>query len=396
MEKTVTIEKLDHFGRGIAHIDDIPVFVFDALPNETVIVDIFNKKKNFMEAKVIKYLDTSALRKQPNCPYFGQCGGCDIMQLDYKEQLAYKENKIKEIMQKFKLDFTVKSIIPTKDSHYRNKITLKVDKNLGFYQRKTNRVIAIDDCKIASLPNNNIIDKLKNMNLKGIKEIMLRSTNHGTMLDIMGTTYPKEILNLPVSSIYFNSKKIKGDDYIIDDFKDLKYLISPNSFYQVNPIGMEYLYDKVLEYCTCSKQDCILDLYCGIGTIGLYISRHCKEVLGIEVNGQAISDANKNKEINHIDNIEFKTGDVKDVLKQDNFQADIVIVDPPRAGLDKEVLHKLVEIHPQKIIYVSCDPMTLGRDLAFLNEFYDIVELTPVDMFPNTYHIESCVLLKQK
>ena len=189
---------------------------------------------------------------------------------------------------------------------------------------------------------------------------------------------------------------LKGKGYIEEEIKGIRYVISPTSFFQVNTNGMINLYDKVLEYCGLNGNENLLDLYCGTGTIGIYLSKYCNKVFGIELNKEAIKDALVNNEINNLNNIDFKSGDVKEVLKTNNFIPDIIVVDPPRAGLDSKVVEQIISLKPKKLVYVSCDVITLARDLNLLKEYFNIKEVTPVDMFPNTYHVECVSLLERK
>lgn len=392
-KKVVRIQNLDHFGRGIARLDGIPVFVEGALPNEMVEIEIIKKKKKFMEANVIKILESSNHRIDPICPYYSQCGGCDIMHMDYDYQLEYKQNKVREIMAKFHINTKVQPIISTHPFEYRDKVTLKVDKNVGYFMKRSNDIVMIDECKIASKKINTVIKELSNHYLTFTKEIMIRSFDEQTMVQFKGDS---SIYLNQVTSIYQNENKVSGEDKIIADIGKISYLVSRNSFFQVNIEGMKKLYNKVKEYCNLSGKEKVLDLYCGTGTIGLYLSDSCQEVLGIEINESAVEDAKNNQEFNHIKNVKFICGDVKSSIHNLDFHPDIVIVDPPRAGLDKETIDNLLLWKTKKIVYVSCDPMTLGRDLQLLQEKYNILEITPIDMFPQTYHVECVCLLNLK
>lgn len=394
MEKNVVkIENLDHFGRGIARINGIPVFVDGALPEELVEIEITKQKKNFMEAKAIQIIESSRHRIQPLCPYFGKCGGCDIMHMDYNYQLESKQSKVQEIMDKFHINTKVQPVISTPSFEYRDKVTLKVGESLGYFMKKSYDIVDIDECKIASKSINNIIKQLKGKDLSMLKEIMIRSFNQETMVQFKGDKY---IELKDISSIYQNDDKRSGKSNIIARLGNISYLVSPNSFFQVNLEGMKKLYDKVKEYCNLKGNERVLDLYCGTGTIGLYLSSSCKEILGIEINKSAVEDAKSNQKYNHIKNAKFICGDVKESIKKLDFHPDIVVVDPPRAGLDKETIDNLLSWETEKMIYVSCDPMTLGRDLQLLQEKYDILEITPVDMFPQTYHVECVCVLNRR
>ena len=396
----VNIENLDHYARGIARVDGKPFFIENALPNETVIASIIKEKKNFIEGETIDFITKSNDRIIPICPYYDECGGCNIMHLDYDSQLKFKENKVKEVLKKFCNYDNVKSIIGTNQYNYRNKITLQVKEDIGYYKKKSYDLVVIDKCYIADEKINNIINKLKNIDLSNINQIVIRTTNKESML----VFYGKKVINLDVNKFDVNtivciadkSYILKGKGYIEEEIKGIKYVISPTSFFQVNTNGMINLYDKVLEYCGLNGNENLLDLYCGTGTIGIYLSKYCNKVFGIELNKEAIKDALINKKINNLNNIDFKSGDVKEVLKNNNFIPDIIVVDPPRAGLDKRVIEQIISLKPKKLVYVSCDVITLARDLNLLKEYFDINEVTPVDMFPNTYHVECVCSLELK
>ena len=385
----VKIENLDHFGRGIAKVNNVPMFIENSLVDEEVEVIITKDKKKYKEGVVSKYLKESPIRVKSSCPYYDKCGGCDLLHLSYEEQLKYKENKVKEIIKKFSGLECVNNIVGSKQFNYRNKITLQVNRGIiGYFQKKSNDIIAIDKCLLVDDKINNIINEIKNLDVTSIKKIVIRVTNLESMIVFYGKINLN--LNLDIDTIIINDKVVKGKGYIKEKINDLEFVISPTSFFQVNNIGMTNIYDKVLEYI---DNENVLDLYCGTGTIGIYVSKKAKNVLGIELNQEAVNDALMNKKINSIDNIDFISGDVGTILSQNKFKADIVIVDPPRAGLDNKSINNIIKIKPKKIIYVSCDPVTLARDLNILKEKYDVIEITPFDMFGNTYHVECVCLL---
>lgn len=394
----VSIEKLDHYGRGITRIDGIPVFVDGALPDEKVKIEIINEKKKFCEAKTVEIMKESSFRCVPNCPYYQECGGCNVMHINYPQQLVFKENKVKEVLKKFTGFENIKSIIGTNNFNYRNKVTLKVNKLIGYYKNKSYEIVPIDNCLIANNKINCIIEQLRKINLNNINEIVIRVTNNESMVVL----YSKDNIDIDTNlidvetivSITDKTNILKGKGYIEESIKGIKFIISATSFFQVNTDGMINLYDKVLEYADLNGSENLLDLYCGTGTIGIYLAKYCNKVFGIEINKEAIKDALVNKKINGLTNIEFEAGDVKNVLKHNDFIPDIIVVDPPRAGLDKKVIEEILSLNPKKLIYVSCDVVTLARDLNILKEKFEILECTPVDMFPNTYHVECVVLLR--
>ena len=403
----VLIDRLDHQGRGIGKIDNKTIFVYDALPNELVDVEIVFENKKIMEGKVIKYLKISPKRIEPICPYFKECGGCDLMHINYDEELKYKENKVKQIVEKFSsIDKNViKQIVGNDNDFYRNKSTLHVNCKVGYYSKKSKNIVPIDKCYIVDEKINEILNILKQLDLKNIYEVVVRTSkylddsmiilkiNNSINQNIIDRL--KEITNNII--IYQNKKytTLYGNGYIYDMIGEYKFKISPDSFFQVNTKQAKKLYDKVLEYLEPTSNDKVLDLYCGTGTIGIYISKYVKEVKGIEINKYAVKDAFINEEINKINNINFECLDASDISKvKEKF--DKIIVDPPRNGLDKKTIEYLIKSNVKRIVYVSCDPVTLTRDLELLKDYYDISEITPVDMFSRTYHVENVTLLKKK
>lgn len=399
----VKIERLDHQGRGIAKVDGITTFVINALVDEIVDIEIIQKKKKFNTAVVKKYIKTSPDRIDAICPYFKMCGGCDLMHMNYKNQLNFKQNKIINIIERYtSIDSKkVKNILYSNEYYYRNKVTFQVKEKIGFYDKKSYDIVPIEHCYIASKKINELLSILNTCDLKGITQIMIR-TNEDTEMVVIYTKYiSKEIMEKlkdKCSLIMYDGqyKQISGNNYIIDNIGDYKFVISPASFYQVNKNTVKLLYDKVLEYLKPDLNDVVLDLYSGTGTIGIYVSNSVKKVISVEINKFAVEDARKNKELNNVNNIEFICDDVANVIDSFKEKIDSIIVDPPRSGLDDKTVSYLKQISSNKIVYVSCDPITLARDLEKLSELYEINEITPVDMFPNTSHVECVCILKLK
>ena len=398
----VKIDRLDHQGRGIAKVNNITTFIPNALVDEIVDINIIETKKNYNIGKVNKYIEISKDRIEPICKYFNLCGGCDLMHMSYENQLLFKENKIKNIIERYtNIDVNkVKKILYSNNLYYRNKVVFKVDKNIGFYDKKSYNIVPIDNCLISSNKINQILNILNTCNLDNIKQIMIRTNEADSLVVIYTDIISDEIINKlkdNCSIVKYNKKYevVSGKGYIIDKIGDYKFVISPDSFYQVNKNTVKILYDKVLEYLNPSKEESILDLYSGTGTIGIYVSKYVKNVLSIEINESANKDALKNKDLNNVDNIEFICDDVANEIDKIK-HVDSIIVDPPRSGLDNKTIEYLKKINSKKIVYVSCDPMTLARDLEKLSEVYSIVEITPVDMFPNTSHVECVSILQLK
>lgn len=395
----IEITSFDHQGRGLGRIDNMVVFVPNTLPGEIVNVKLTNKQKNYLEGEAVDYITKSPDRVEPLCPYYATCGGCDLMHISYSNQLKYKEDKIKNIMSKYANIDCVNDIVKCdRPLNYRNKVTFQVDNKIGLYEKRTNSIITIDKCLLADPEINKYFNICKRMSLDGITQIVIRTSATGTMVIFKCTKNIQIDTNLFDCNVIIDYKGyhvLKGNDYIIENIGDRKYKISPSAFFQVNSSEVVKLYDKVKEYLDVSN-DNILDLYCGTGTIGIYVSNNNSNILGIEINESAIKDANENKKLNNLTNISFMAGDTTKILKKIHFKPNKVIVDPPRAGLDKKVIEQLLDMKTSKIVYVSCDPITLARDLKLLSAKYTVDEVTPIDMFPNTYHVETVVLLSRK
>lgn len=391
MEHLIKIENLNHQGQGIGRINDKIIFVSKTIPDDLVKIKIIKDNKKYYEGKVINFNKRNNCIEY-SCPYYLECGGCHIANLEYNKQLEYKKDKVKNILKKYcQIDVNINIVPSDKELSYRNKVTFHVDKYLGYYMENSNNLIKIDKCLLLSDKMNNLIDKINKLDLSKVSKVVIREINDKIMVAFYGEVKP----NINVDSIYLNNNFYSGKEYLQEKINDYQFVISNESFFQVNKNVTEKLYQQVLSYCGNLVNKKVLDLYCGTGTIGISISLYAKEVLGIEINDDAIKDANINKEINNINNISFIKGKVEEVLNDD--KVDIVIVDPPRSGLDKITKNKLLKIEADTIIYVSCDPMTLARDINDLKEKYYLKDITLFDMFPQTYHVESvCILKKDK
>lgn len=390
----IEIIKYDHQGRGIGTINNKIIFIPNTIPGEIIEYTIEKEKKNFIEGKLTKIIKKSNKRIEPICPYYNKCGGCQLMHIDYNEQLKFKQEKIENIIHKYvKNDLKINPIIKSdKIYNYRNKATFHADNTIGYYQEKTNKIIKIDNCLLLDDKINNILKNLNKIKLHN-DEIIIRSNNKNTLLYYQNNN--NNLKKIDADNICLKNDIIKGKGYTIEKLNNLQFIISPTSFFQVNTTQTIKLYDKIKEYANLKKNDKVLDLYCGTGTIGIYLSDKCNEILGIEINKEAINNANKNKEINNINNANFIAGDATKIINNTHFKPSIIIVDPPRSGLNKNMIKDLIKFNAKKIIYVSCDPITLSRDLKELNKNYSIEIIQPIDMFPNTYHIETIVLLKK-
>ena len=368
----VEIEKLDHYGRGITKIDDKICFVENALPNETVEIKIEKETKKYLLASTSKIIKQSKDRVTPPCPYYQICGGCNLEHLSFEKENRYKKQKVQEIMEKFaKVDKNlVQDTIYNQPYHYRNKIILHNKNNqIGLYERKSNQIIPIEKCYLVEEKLN---EEIKKITLSKEKDIVLRIGNK-----------TEEILNQKKNTIksYIGSKQ---------------YQISKESFFQVNSKITEKLYDEVKEIIKNKHSKNVLDLYCGTGTISIYIHEEVNKVLGIESCKEAVEDAKENIILNKAQNCTYQLGKVEDLTKEITRKYDTAIIDPPRKGLNKKVVDKLLEITPNTLIYISCDPVTLARDLNLLKKAYRIDYIRPYNMFPRTYHIENLVLLTKK
>lgn len=393
------IEKLDNFGRGISHINNKIVFISNALEDEVVDATTTYSNKKFDEAKVNEIIEVSRMRIKPICPYFDICGGCNLLHMNYDDQLKFKYNKVKDIIFKYlKENIKVNDVIYSNQFNYRNKASFEVKEKLCYKMRKSTNLVDIKYCYLLDNNINDIVHVLNNLNLKNINNITIRTGEEDIMVIISGNPTQEIIdaLKEKVRSIYVNDKLVYGRSNIVSKIGNYEFFVSDKSFFQVNKYNVKNLYDKVLECAELTGNENILDLYCGTGTIGIYLSKYAKSVIGIEVNEQAIFDANVNKNKNNIENISFICDTTSNINNIVNNDFDVIIVDPPRSGLDKNTINFLINSKAKRVVYVSCDIMTLVRDLNILKQDYDIREITPVDMFPNTYHVECVCVLKLK
>lgn len=391
MKEVMEVEIIDEDinGNGIAKENGIVIFVKNALLNERVKIRITNKKKRFYEAEILEIINKSPKRINPVCKYYKQCGGCNLAHINIEEELLKKQ---KYLERKFP-DIKINKIINANEYNYRNKVTLHIkNKRLGYYEEETNNLIPIDYCYLLDDDINKIIEKLKTLDLTNVTEVMIRKTinNNETLLTFYGNINKNEIKDIDVTSLYLNDELIKGKPYITEIINNLKYTIYKDSFFQVNTSSMIKLYDVIKAYAECGNK--LLDLYCGTGTIGMYSHENFKEIIGVELNKESIKNANINKKLNNINNITFINGDAS--IINDDF--DVVIVDPPRKGLSKQVIKNLLSKNIKKLIYVSCNPNTLKNDLNLLKAKYKVEEITPVNMFPKTKHVECVSLLSLK
>ncbi|SHK59698.1 23S rRNA (uracil(1939)-C(5))-methyltransferase RlmD [Paramaledivibacter caminithermalis] len=433
-------------GEGIGEIEGFTIFIEGGIPKDKLLVEITKVKKNYALGKIIEVKELSPYRIKPICAIADKCGGCQIQHIDYARQLEIKKNKVISNIDRIgKLEnVLIHDVLGMNEPYrYRNKAQFPIGMEngksiIGFYKKRTHEIVNIVDCSIHHEINDKILMIFKRIidenkisvyeekSGKGLLRHILTRVSHTTgdlMVVIItnGKKLPfKEkivnelIKNVPkVKSIVqnINIKKtnvilgrecitLYGHDKIVDYIGDLRFEISPLSFFQVNPFQTKVLYDKVLEYAELTGNETVFDIYCGIGTISLFLAQRAKKVYGIEVIEAAIKDAKRNAKLNNLDNTEFFVGKAEELvpkLYKQGLKADVVVVDPPRKGCDKVVLEMIAVMKPKRVIYVSCKPSTLARDLRILNELgYKTLEVQPVDMFPHTTHVECCVRIRRK
>ncbi|KXG74925.1 23S rRNA (uracil(1939)-C(5))-methyltransferase RlmD [Thermotalea metallivorans] len=441
----VHIEDIGHNGEGIGRIEGFTVFVDGGVPGDDLRVKIQLVKKNYAMGKMIKLLNPSPHRIAPVCSIAHQCGGCQIQHIDYREQLRLKTNIVKANIERIgKLEGVVvhDALGMEKPSRYRNKAQFPVGivdgkVVVGFYKKGTHDIVDTGSCYIQHEINDHIIEIVKQYMTRYKVSAYDETTGKGLIRHILtkvgfttgevmvvlitnGREMPhKEQLiqqlthEIPeIKSIVQNintqrTNRILGDecillygeDKIVDYIGNLKFYISPLSFFQVNPMQTKVLYEKALEYADLKGEETVFDVYCGIGTISLFLAQKAKKVYGIEAVDAAIQDARENARINGIKNAEFYVGKAEEVVPQlykQGITADVVVVDPPRKGCDAQVLDTIVKMKPERVVYVSCNPSTLARDLKYLDEKgYKTIEVQPVDMFPHTAHTESVVRIER-
>ena len=390
----VKVDNLSHDLKGIAKVSGKVTFISNVLPNEVVDIKLLEDKKNYNNACVNTYIEKSNDRVLSICPYFNSCGGCSFGGLLYDKSLEYKKNIFIDIFDRYANMSINPSIIGSDvEFGYRNKISMKVNRGkLSLVKDGSNLLIDIDKCYLVNDEINYVIKMLSSIDLDGLDEVIIRG-NHSIMVILNGEYNCDKIVNLikdNVSSIIYNGSVIYGYEYIIIDVDKYKYAIYPNSFFQVNTSMISKLYDTIKKYA--GKGKALLDLYCGAGTIGIYLSDNFNYVRGIEINEDAIKGANFNKEINNISNVYFELGNANMV----NITEDVVVVDPPRSGLDNKTRNLLLVSGVNRIVYVSCNPITLARDINVLKDKYELKDITIFDNFPNTRHIESISFLERK
>ena len=390
------IKQLNNQGLGICYVNNKITFVYNTLIGDKVSIEIIKTTSKYNIAKVKEYFKRSDSYKASFCKYSSTCGGCNFLNMSYEDTLVYKREKVEHVLKKFaNIDEYVAIVSSDNRYNYRNKITLQVqNKEIGYYTYNTNEIVAIDNCLIAKESINKIIPILKDFNVNNGKIIIRCNYIDELLIHIITDDRVKIPTNLPsnIKGIIVNSKTLYGDNFLIDKIGDKFFKLSYDSFFQVNNYVSSIIFDLIDKHIL--KDENILDLYCGVGTLGLSTYIKDKKLYGIEIVENAINNAIYNAKHNSVVNYEYKCGKVEDQInKYINENIGVVIVDPPRKGLDKKALNSILAINPKQVIYVSCDPITLARDLSTLKDRYKIEYICALDMFPNTYHVETFVVL---
>lgn len=440
----LTIDALTSEGSGVGRYNGLAVFVRGTVPQDKIIAHIIKRSKNYAIGIIDKILQPSPERIESDCPYSKKCGGCSFRHMTYDEELKYKKSRVQDALNRIgHLDIEVDEIIGADDlSHYRNKAQYPVDISdgemfAGFYAYKSHRIIPCADCKLqpaefekgleafAKWIESENITSYNEQTGKGLLrhiyfrkgfatgEVMACAVINGNSIpngELLVSLLREKVDGLTSVAVNINKEKtnvilgketsiIWGEKYIRDSLLGKNFLISPNSFYQVNHNQCEKLYAKAKAFAGLTGTETVLDLYCGVGTIGLTMAENVKQLVGIEIIPQAIENAKENAKINHITNAQFICADAPkgaEILKKQGVNPDIIILDPPRKGCEKSLFDTIEQLSPKKIVYVSCDSATLARDLAILKEKgYEVKKVSAVDMFPRTPHVE-CVTLIEK
>lgn len=393
MITNIKIDRLSYDGKGIGYIDGKVAFVCGALPGEEVSVKVINDKKSFYECELVDVITKSDKRIESACPYFNICGGCAYMHVSHNDECEMKVSALKDILKrKAGVEANIKKITSDKDVCYRNKLSLKVKNfEFGFYKEETHEFVKIDDCLIASDAIRKVF-KLKDYLKFREGNILIRSNFNDEVIIKIDTDCEADIDVLKIKEsvklvgIILNNKVIYGEDFFIEKVHNYFYKVNVNSFFQVN---LDIL-GKVIDILREDNYGALADLYCGVGTLGIPLKKD--KLYGIEIVPEAVIDATYNAKINKQDN-KYMLGSAE-VISKINEKIDTILVDPPRAGLNKKTLDFLINYKSHNLIYMSCNPFTLARDLNVLKEIYDIKEVYYLDMFPRTKHMETlCKLI---
>ena len=454
----VVIESVAAEGKCVGRFEGQVIFVADVAPGDVVDLRIIKKRKNYLEGRAVKFHQYSNLRTQPFCPHFDLCGGCKWQHLEYDSQLKFKQQQVVDNLQRIgKVALpAIKPILPSEETqYYRNKLEFtfsnkkwltreqiesgeNVDRTaLGFHMPgRFDKVLDMEVCHLQPDPSNAIRlavrDYARKHNMEFydlvemhglVRNLIIRTASTGELMVIVQfgrkedsipglMEYIKEqfpqitslqyIINEKLNETYHDQEVVlfSGREYIEEEMEGLRFRIGPKSFYQTNSQQAYTLYKVAREFAGLDGSQVVYDLYTGTGTIANFVARKAKKVVGIEYVPEAIEDAKVNSEVNGLDNTVFFAGDMKDILTpafvQEHGQPDVVITDPPRAGMHPDVIQTLLHVAPRRIVYVSCNPATQARDLQMMDEQYKVAEVQPVDMFPHTHHVENVVLLEKR
>jgi 23S rRNA (uracil1939-C5)-methyltransferase len=440
----VYVEDLTHDGSGVAKVDGYPLFIPGALPGEEAEIQVMKTMKRYGFAKLINVTKPSPDRAEPPCHVFWECGGCQLQHLSYEAQLRQKQKTVRDVMERIgKIPHVPVHPVKGMDDpwRYRNKSQIPFSERngevvSGFYRSRTHHIVDTDVCIIQGEEADEIMSTLKHeMHSMGIEAyderthrgmlrhlIVRKARATGELMVVLVTRSKKfpqkdaaielikrvvpdvtsimQNVNSEKTNVIFGNKTLLlyGKPFIVDTIGDIKFEISARSFYQVNSEQTEVLYGQALEYAQLTGTESVIDAYCGIGTISLFLAQNAKEVYGVEIVPQAIEDAKRNAELNGIDNAHFEAGPAEEVIPKwyaEGKRFDVLVVDPPRKGCDEKLLETILEYKPKRIVYVSCDPATLARDLRILEDGgYRTQEVQPVDMFPHSSHIEVVTWLE--
>jgi 23S rRNA (uracil1939-C5)-methyltransferase len=450
------INRVAFGGKGLTHVDGMAVFVDQAIPQDCVRARIVKRKKSYADARIIELLKPSPYRVKAPCPYSGICGGCKWQFLDYEQQLEYKKQHVQEALEHIGLIQNVK-VHPTIASDrifgYRNKMEFScaerrwlLPEEMGLEQVDAGialglhvpgtfyKVLDIDHCLLQPGLGNQILSDVRKyikaspLPVYGLRShegfwrfLVLRHSvaNDSWMVNIVTATENRaqvqpiadrlmekygqvvSVMNnitARKAAVAIGESEIclSGSPIIKERIGEFDYELSANSFFQTNTLGTYQLYRTVAKYAELTGVEKLVDLYCGAGAIAIYLSKMAKEIIGLEISESAVGDAKRNCQNNRIDNCRFVSGDIRKMLPELNLYADVMVIDPPRAGMHRDVVSRVLELAPNRIVYVSCNPATMARDFALLKDNYNILEVQPVDMFPHTYHIESVAKLTKK
>jgi 23S rRNA (uracil1939-C5)-methyltransferase len=437
---------LTHDGAGVAKVDGYPIFVPNGLPGEKAKIKVIKVNKGYGFGRLMELYEKSPDRVDAPCPIYKECGGCQLQHLSYGGQLKAKEKQVREVLTRIgKLEeVNVHPVLGMKNPwRYRNKSQVPIGERegglvAGFYQKRSHEIIDMQKCLIQQDINDEVVQVVREICEKHGVSAYNEVTHKGTLRHIMARhglvtgevmvvlitktpdlPHKKQIVEEIVSRINgvksiiqnINEKKTNvilgdrtkvlwGEEVIYDYIGNVKFAISSRSFYQVNPEQTKVLYGKALEFANLTGEETVIDAYCGIGTISLFLAQKAKKVYGVEIVPEAIEDAKRNAQLNGITNVEFAVGEAETVIPnwyKEGITADVLVVDPPRKGCDESLLNTIIEMKPKKVVYVSCNPATLARDLRILEDGgYQTLEVQPVDMFPHTTHCEAVANLELK